>query len=212
MTRIVTTEPPCSFEFDMQWDQNLTRTAAWAIVTLYNVIPMGTKSNSISVYPLGPRLQSTGKVKSCVYKGLPAWFIDFPLEMHFIHHLSFHGMTGFLLSNSSISSNHPGDYLSLSAMKMPKAKPRRLPSRRNIGQTLIAVGHVDTALRDSAFGKSLAAPQVLRKTKNNVFALLGQLFFITHIPVCIWLRAKIKSNGKHYYTSPQDLNERRIAA
>ena len=51
---------------------------------------------------------------------------------------------------------------------------------------------MDTAVRDSALQQSEASPQVLSKAKNNMVALLGQLFYSTQIPVCLWF---LRENG-----------------
>ena len=52
---------------------------------------------------------------------------------------------------------------------------------------------VDTAMRDSAFGKCEAIPQVVSAEKDNMVALPGQFFYSTQIPVCLWLLAKNKN-------------------
>ncbi len=55
---------------------------------------------------------------------------------------------------------------------------------------------MDTALRDSAFDKSEAIPQVVSEAKDNMVALPGQLFYSTPIPVCLWFISRDKSGGK----------------
>ena len=50
-----------------------------------------------------------------------------------------------------------------------------------------------TALRDSAFLKCEAIPQVVSAAKDNTVALPGQLFDITQFPVCLWFLAKNKA-------------------
>jgi hypothetical protein len=87
-----------------------------------------------------------------------------------------------VLANGRMSSNQSGDCPARSAMKTPKAKPQSLPRQRDIRRALIKADLVDTALRDSAFSKSEATPQVLSKAKNNMVALPGQLFYSTQIP------------------------------
>lgn len=94
------------------------------------------------------------------------------------------------------SSNQSGDCPARSASSKPKAKLRSLPRQRDIRRALIEVDLVDTALRDSAFGKSETIPQVVSEAKDNMVALPGQLFYSTQIPVCLWFISRDKSGGK----------------
>ena len=86
-----------------------------------------------------------------------------------------------VLANGSMSSNQSGDCPAGSAMKTPKAKPQSLARQRDIRRALIEADLVDTALRDRAFRKSEAIPQVLSEAKNNMVALPGQIFYSTQI-------------------------------
>jgi hypothetical protein len=110
------------------------------------------------------------------------------------------GVFGIFLANGPAvagNSHQSSDYPARSAIKTLKAKPHSLPRQRNIRRALIEAYLVDTALRDSAFPQCKAAPQVLSAAKNIMVALLGQLFYSTQIPVCLWFLAKIKKRRRH---------------
>lgn len=54
-----------------------------------------------------------------------------------------------------------------------KARPQSLPRQRDIRRALIEADLMDTALRDNAFPKGEAIPQILSAAKNNMIALPG---------------------------------------
>lgn len=59
---------------------------------------------------------------------------------------------------------------------------------------------LDTAMRDSAFSKIDANPQVVSDTKDKLVAILGQLFYSTLSAVFFCLITKDKNtNAKHAF-------------
>ena len=59
---------------------------------------------------------------------------------------------------------------------------------------------LDTAMRDSAFSKIDANPQVVSDTKDKLVAILGQLFYSTLGAVFFWLVTKNRNtNAKHAF-------------
>lgn len=94
------------------------------------------------------------------------------------------------------STAKSGDCPARSASLLPKAKLQSLPRQRDIRRALIEADLVDTALRDGAFEKCEAIPQVVSEAKNNMMvALPGQLFYSTQILVCLWFSKKRNAAG-----------------
>lgn len=91
-----------------------------------------------------------------------------------------------------------------------KAKPFRRACRRQDNPT--PFNDSDTALRGSECFKRRAKPQVVSEARDNMVALLGQLFYSTQIPVCLWFLAKAKSGralNSKASTSTQQRRDRR---